>query len=113
MPIAPRAGPATLGSRCPIRYASTRLNAVCSPIPSAIGVPKRATSTASEPVTRRAAARSLGVLPSLMPVVDGARSCEVECVTLTLEARIRELPALSHERRAVDEGGGHRVVVAA
>src|SRR5262245_23867342 len=41
IPSAPSAGPATLGSRREMTYASTRLNVTWSPIPRAIGAPKR------------------------------------------------------------------------
>src|SRR5689334_12539188 len=100
-----------------MRYASTRLNAVCSPIPSAIGVPKRATSSASEPSTRRCPARSLGVLGSGIRAGSGDAGLEspalLDGIARALEAVVGDLAALAHQSRAIDEPRRDRIVIAA
>src|ERR1700753_785830 len=99
MPIAPSPGPAVSPKR-EITYASIRLNAVCSPMPSASGAPKRATAMPSEP-------DKICFEPS------ATRGSLARIGALALEAMVGDFALFSQQRGARNEAAGHRIVVAA
>src|SRR5882724_11251460 len=101
IPIAPSAGPATAPPSREITNASIRLNAVCRPMPSASGAPKRATASPSDPDKIRFAEAS-DMSSGLSHRFGGA---------FALEAMIGDLAFAAQQRRAQHELGRDRIVI--